>query len=90
MEELLDVFFGAKAHDTLDARAIVPAPVEEHDLACGGQVRHIALKIVDLHLKLFIKAVEHLGVHAALDGFGRIGIVFTHGRAGLVCSTPYS
>ena len=35
----------AEAHDSLDAGAIVPGAVEEHDLAAGRQMRDIALEI---------------------------------------------
>jgi hypothetical protein len=30
---------GAEAHHALDAGAVVPAAVEDHDLAAAGQVR---------------------------------------------------
>ena len=36
---------GAEAHHALDAGAVVPAAVEQHDLAAGGQVRHVALEV---------------------------------------------
>ena len=36
---------GAEAHDRLDAGAIVPGAVEEHDFARGRQLRDIALEI---------------------------------------------
>ena len=44
-EELLDVLFGAKPHDPLDAGAVVPAAVEQHDFAAGRQMRDVALEI---------------------------------------------
>ena len=34
-----------ESHDFLDAGAVVPRPVEEHDLAFGGQMRDIALVV---------------------------------------------
>ena len=37
--------FGAKAHHALDAGAVVPAAVEQHDLAGRRQVRHVALEV---------------------------------------------
>ena len=40
---------GAEAHDRLDAGAVVPAAVEDHDLAGRGEVRDVAL---DVHLRL--------------------------------------
>ncbi len=33
----------AEAHDEIDARPIVPAAVEDHDLAPGGETLHVAL-----------------------------------------------
>ncbi len=39
----------AEFHHSLDARAIVPAAIEDDDLACGGQVLNVALHI---HLRL--------------------------------------
>ena len=44
-EELLHLFLGAEAHDPLDAGAVVPAAVEDHDLAGGGQVFDVALEV---------------------------------------------
>jgi hypothetical protein len=44
-KELLDVVVGAEAHDTLDAGAVVPAPIEEHDLPARRQVRDVALEV---------------------------------------------
>jgi hypothetical protein len=44
-EELLVLLVGAEAHDALDAGAVVPAAVEQHDLARRRQVRHIALEV---------------------------------------------
>jgi len=34
-----------KAHHALDPGAVVPAAIEQHDLAACGQVRHVALEI---------------------------------------------
>ena len=36
--------------------------------------------IVEFHLKLFVEAIEHLGVDASLKGFRRFGILVTHAR----------
>ena len=44
-EELLDLVFRAEAHHPLDAGAIVPAAVEQHDLAARRQMRDVALEI---------------------------------------------
>ena len=35
--------------------------------------------IVELHLKLFVEAIQHLGVDASLKGFRRLRILATHG-----------
>ena len=43
--ELLVLRVGAEAHDALDAGAVVPAAVEHHHLAGGGQVRDVALEV---------------------------------------------
>jgi hypothetical protein len=44
-EFLVFLGVGAKAHHALDAGAVVPAAVEQHDLAVGGQVLHVALEV---------------------------------------------
>ena len=44
-EELLDLALGGEAHHPLDAGAVVPRAVEEHDLAAGGQVGDVALEV---------------------------------------------
>ena len=44
-EEMARVLLGAEAHDPLDAGAVVPAAVEDHDLAGGRQVREVALEV---------------------------------------------
>src|SRR3954465_2218978 len=45
MEEFLVLLVRAEAHDALDAGAIVPAAVEQHDFAAGGKMGHVALEI---------------------------------------------
>ena len=49
LQEALRGIVGAVAHDPLDARAVVPAAVEDQDLAGGGQLLDVALH-VDLRL----------------------------------------
>ena len=44
-EELLVLLLRAEAHHVLDARAVVPAAVEQDDLAGGRQVGHVALEV---------------------------------------------
>ena len=45
LEEPLGLLRRAEAHHPLDARAVVPAAVEDHDLACGREVRDVALHV---------------------------------------------
>ncbi len=49
LEEALGLLLRAEAHHGLDAGAVVPAAIEDHDLAGRGEVRHVAL---DVHLAL--------------------------------------
>jgi hypothetical protein len=51
-QELAVFLLAAEAHDALDAGPVVPAAVEEHDLARGRQVLDIALEVplAALHL----------------------------------------
>jgi hypothetical protein len=44
-EKLLAVVFGAETHDPLNAGAVVPAAVEQHDFSAGRQVRNITLEV---------------------------------------------
>ena len=44
-QELLDLLVGGEAHHLFDTRAIVPAAVEQHDLARRRQMRDVALEI---------------------------------------------
>jgi hypothetical protein len=44
-QKLLHLLGGAKAHHLLHAGAVIPAAIEEHHLAGGGEVLHIALEI---------------------------------------------
>src|SRR5262249_17037219 len=48
-EELLDLLLRAEAHHALDTGPVVPAAIEQHDLAAGRQMWHIPLE-VPLHL----------------------------------------
>ena len=49
-EKALDCVHRAEFHDPLDAGAVVPATIEDDDLASGRQMPHVAL---DVHLRLF-------------------------------------
>ena len=44
-QEALHVRVVGKAHDALDARAVVPAAIEDHDFAGRGQMRNVALHV---------------------------------------------
>ena len=48
-EETPYCFLGAEAHHALDAGAVVPTAVEDHDFAGGGKVLHVPLHV---HLRL--------------------------------------
>ncbi len=66
-EELL-VFFGrAEAHHFLDARAVVPAAIEEHDFARRRQVRYIALKIPLRPFAVVGRRQRHDSRHARIE-----------------------
>ena len=56
LEEPLVLFVGAESHHALDAGPVVPAPVEDDDLAGGGKVLH-----VPLHVHLALLAVGRRG-----------------------------
>ena len=45
LEEVLVFLVGAEAHDPLDAGAVVPAAVEQHDLAASREMRDVALEV---------------------------------------------
>ena len=82
LEEALHRPPRAEAHHALDARAVVPAAVQDHDLAGRRQVRQIAL---DVHLALLALGrrgqrddAEHARAHALgdrLDGPALAGAV---------------
>ena len=54
----------AEPHHPLDVRAVVPAAIEEHDLAARGQQRHVPLE-VPLGLLAFGRLRERFGAHDA-------------------------
>ena len=65
-----DLLLGAEAHHPLDAGAVVPAAVEDHDLAGGRQVRQVAL---DVHLRLLAlgrRGQRDDAEHARADALG--------------------
>src|SRR5262249_60004847 len=44
-QELPVLAVTAETHHPLDARPVVPGPVEQRDLAAGGQMSHVALEV---------------------------------------------
>src|SRR5271166_2796172 len=76
-----EIFVGlAEAHDALDAGAIVPGAIEEHDLAGGGQMLDVALEIPLRALALARLLQRHNAraarvemLHEALDGAALAG-----------------
>ena len=44
-EKFFIFLIGTKTHDALDAGAVVPAAVEQHNFTSGRQMRHITLEI---------------------------------------------
>jgi hypothetical protein len=70
----------AEAHHALDAGAIVPGAVEEHDLAAGGQILDIALEVplgalalIGLFERHDAGAARVQMLHEALDGAALAG-----------------
>ena len=64
------LFLGAEAHHVLDARAVVPTAVEDHDFARGRKMLHVAL---DVHLRLLAvgrRGQRHQAEHARADALG--------------------
>ena len=70
LEEVLVFLVGAEAHHPFDAGAIVPAAVEEHDLAAGRQVRDIALEVPLGALTLGRRRQRHGAADARIETLG--------------------
>jgi hypothetical protein len=60
----------AKTHDLLDAGAVVPGAVEQHDLAARRQVRHVALEIPLRPLAVAGLLQRHHPAHARVEPLG--------------------
>jgi hypothetical protein len=61
----------AKPHDVLDAGAVVPAAIEDHDFAGSGEVLHVPLHV---HLRLLAvrrRRQRDDAKHAWTDAFGQ-------------------
>src|SRR6185369_8760500 len=81
LQELLRLLVRAEAHHALDAGAVVPAAVEDHDLARRREVGQVAL---DVHLALFAPGgrrgrdnAEHARAHALGDRLDRAALAGT-------------
>jgi hypothetical protein len=70
VEELLHLIGGGETHDALDAGAVVPRAVEEHDLAARRQVRHITLEIPLAALALGRSRQRHHAGDARVEPLG--------------------
>src|SRR5262249_26868853 len=74
-EETAILLLRAEAHDMFDAGSVVPAAVEDHDLARGGKVRDIALQIQLSFLAIGRRRqrprAEPPWAHPLRDGFDR-------------------
>ncbi len=102
LEEPFGLLVGAEPHDSLDAGAVVPTAVEDHDLTRGGEVRDVALHV---HLRLLAFGgcgqrddTEHAWADALGDRLDRatlpcrVAALEHHAdlRAGLASPTPAS
>ena len=66
-EELLVLLVGAEAHHVLDAGAVVPAAIEQHDLAGRRQVRHVALEVPLRALAVVGRGQRHHAADARVE-----------------------
>ena len=69
------LLLGAEAHHVLDAGAVVPTAIEDHDFAGGREVLHVPLHV---HLAFFAVRrrrqrddAKHARAHALGDGANR-------------------
>ncbi len=69
-EEVLVFLRRAEAHHVLDAGAVVPAAVEQHDLAAGRQVRHVALEVPLRALAIVRCRQRHHAADARIEPLG--------------------
>ena len=60
----------AEAHHPLDAGAVVPGAVEQHDLAAGRQMRHVALEVPLRALALGRRRQRHDAADARVEPLG--------------------
>ena len=58
---------GAEAHHLLDAGTVVPGPVEQHDLAIGRQVLHVALEVPLAAFRRWVRAAPRCARCAGSD-----------------------
>jgi len=64
LEERLVLLVGAEAHDVLHPGAVVPAAIEQDELACGRQMGDVALQVVLAPLAVGRGAERHDASHA--------------------------
>ena len=69
-EELLVLVLGAEPHHPLDAGAVVPAAVEQDDLAGRRKVRHVALEVPLGPLALGRRRQRHHAADARVEALG--------------------
>src|SRR5262249_46615770 len=69
-EELFVLLVRAETHDVLDAGAVVPAAVEQHDLAGRGQVRDVALEVPLRALTVVRRGESDHAAHARVELLG--------------------
>src|SRR5262249_26647643 len=61
---------GAEAHDVLDAGPVVPAAIEDYDLACRREVSDVALQIQLSFLAIRRRWQRHHAEHTGADPLG--------------------
>jgi hypothetical protein len=69
-KESLVLLLRAESHDVFDARPVVPAAIEDHHFAVGGEVRHVPLHV---HLRLLAvrwRGQRHHAKHARAHALG--------------------
>src|SRR4029079_7580056 len=70
VQKLLRLLLGAEAHHALDTRAVVPAAIEDHDLAGRREVPDVALHV---HLRLLAYGRGSQGDHPEHPGTDPLG-----------------
>src|SRR5438552_4585558 len=72
-QEPLILLLRAESHDVLDARPVIPAPVEDHDLAGSRKMRnetlHVHLRLLTLGWRRQSENLEYARAHSLRYGF---------------------